>query len=387
MSLHVIDNLAALHALSDEWRALRLPTPMQSPEWLVSWWEAYGESNPHATLAVLAIRNETGVLIGLVPWWLQSRPFAGATLRWLGDGRAASDHTTLLCRSPEDEPAVVSAAARWVAQGAGRVWRRLRLENLDADDRASAEFCRLLEQYGIETEWVASIDSFLVTFPATPGIDPAALWEAYLETLSKNRRKKLRRWRRDGLDSGRATVRMVHDEDERRELWPVLVRLHRERREAMGEHGVFDLPEFDQFHQLASRRLLQRGELYFALLEIDGIPAAIEYALQDAQCVYAYQGGISTAALELDAGHLSLLALFDHALASGRERFDLLRGDEPYKLSWGAVRRSTRTLHARPRDAAGKLESFTTRAYRQWRDRRHAALAAAQAAETVPADE
>lgn len=369
MPLHIVDNLADLRTLEAAWSQLALPSPMQSPAWLISWWEAYGEEDPRAEISTLVVTDAEGTVVGLAPWYLRRHPVLGPTLRLMGDGRAATDHSTLLCRRPEDEPAVVTAIANRIVAGAGVDWRRLRLENLDADDRATTELFRLLEDAGLDAEWVESVDSFPLAFPA-PTDEPAdveARWDAYLASLSKNRRKKIRRWQRDWFDTGRATVRFVQTEAERQALWPTLVDLHGERRRAMGEEGVFDQPTFNRFHELASKRLLADGQLYFAVLEIDGAPAAIEYALQDEHCMYAYQGGISIPGLALDAGHLSVLAMFRAAMATGRTRFDLLRGAEPYKMSWGAERRGSRTLHARPRDAAGTLERIASRTYRRLR--------------------
>ena len=226
---------------------------------------------------------------------------------------------------------------------------------------------RLLSEQGLDTERIEDLGSFpaeLIREDSPPD------WEGFLSTLSKNRRKKLRRWDREWFESGRASLRVAQNEQDRAELWPELVRLHNERREGMGETGVFECERFDRFHRLASEQLLASGGLYFALLSLDGQPAAVEYSLQDSRSVYAYQGGISSAALDLDAGHLSIMGLTRHALQTGRTRLDLLRGDEPYKLSWGATHRPASTLHARPDTWTGKLERLAGNAYRGLRDSR-----------------
>lgn len=366
MNLEVLTTLGALRRLEPEWRTLVVPTPMQSPAWLTSWWEAYGKGDAARELATLALRNDAGTLVGLAPWYVRNRSLVGRTLRLLGDGRASTDHQTLLCRSPEDEPAVVKAVADWLIDTAGESWRRVRFEALDADDRAMNHLERLLGEAGLDSERIDDLGSFpaeMVPHDAEP------TWDNYLATLSKNRRKKIRRWEREWFDTGRATIRVAQTEADRQELWPLLGSLHAERREGMGAVGVFEEPRFDRFHQLASERLFAEGQIYLALLEIDGEPAAIEYALQDDRAIYAYQGGIATAALELDAGHLSMMGLARHALESGRTRLDLLRGDEPYKLSWGATRRPATSLHVRPRDTAGRLERWAGNAYRSIRDR------------------
>ena len=111
MNLEVLTTLGALRRLEPEWRELSLPTPMQSPSWLVSWWEAFGEEDPSYELATLAVRDADDRLVGLAPFYLRKQPIVGPTLRLLGDGRASTDHHTVLCRSPEDEPAVVRAVA------------------------------------------------------------------------------------------------------------------------------------------------------------------------------------------------------------------------------------------------------------------------------------
>ncbi|MEO0529356.1 MAG: GNAT family N-acetyltransferase [Planctomycetota bacterium] len=377
MQVEVLQTLGALRRLDAEWRELSLPTPLQSPAWLTAWWEAYGEDDPACELATLAVRDESGTLVGLAPWYVKTRPLVGPTLRFLGDGRASTDHHTLLCRSAFEEPSVVTAIANWLIDHAGHAWRRVRFEAINADDRPMHHLERLLIEAGLDTERIDDLGSFPAEMvPVTENTaDVEPTWENYLGTLSKNRRKRLRKWEREWFETGRATVRVAETEADRQAMWPELVRLHRERREAMGCEGVFDEPRFDRFHRLASERLLTEGRVYLALLELDGEPAAIEYALRDrvgegANAIYAYQGGIAPAALDQDAGHLSMMAMARTALESGRTRLDLLRGDEPYKLSWGAKHRPAFTLHARPADTAGKLERWAGTAYRSLRDRR-----------------
>jgi CelD/BcsL family acetyltransferase involved in cellulose biosynthesis len=366
MPLEVLNTLGALRRIDAEWRTLALCTPMQSPDWLVSWWEAFGEDDPNCELATLAVRDDAGVLIGLAPWYLRGHALAGPTLRFLGDGRAATDHPTLLRRSPEDEPAVVATIAKWLVDGAAEVWRRLRFEAIDTDDRAMNQLERLLAEADLDVERIEDCGSFLVEM-APEGVEPTL--DNYLTTLSKNRRKRLRRWEREWFDTGRAVVRVATTETERAELWPLLVKLHHERRAALGYVGVFDDERFNRFHQSASERLLAAGQLRLALLELDGAPAAVDYVLQDHRSLYVYQGGISDAGVELEAGHLLQLDSSRTALAAGRTQVDLLRGDEPYKLNWGATHRPAYTLHVRPRDTAGVLERWASSTYRSWRDR------------------
>ena len=47
----------------DAWRALAGGSPMQSPEWFISWWQFYAERDDE--LSVLLFHEPGGLLIGL----------------------------------------------------------------------------------------------------------------------------------------------------------------------------------------------------------------------------------------------------------------------------------------------------------------------------------
>src|SRR5687767_12019553 len=70
----ILEDAKEFAALEREWEDLYrdapLATPFQSWEWLYSWWEFYGE--PYE-LRLITVRNESGVLVGIVPLMLKRR--------------------------------------------------------------------------------------------------------------------------------------------------------------------------------------------------------------------------------------------------------------------------------------------------------------------------
>ncbi|MGL4511969.1 MAG: GNAT family N-acetyltransferase [Lacipirellulaceae bacterium] len=386
MRIETVTTRESLARVEAAWGELLAPSPMQTPDWLAPWWDSYGERDPREQLSVLAFWDDaTGRLAGLAPWRVRAS-LAGPTLRFLGDGRAATDHQSLLVASPEDEPAVVHAAARWLRETAGKLWRRARFEGIDDDDRAMSQLLDTLEAVGLDVERVPDLGSFGVSWPLTGGAaaaDPDAAWATYLATLSKSRRKRLRRFERERLGAAGTRVVVAQTEAEREALWPTLERLHNERRRGMGRPGAFECPRFASFHNGASARLLAAGRLKLVLLEVDGQPMSIDYAIDDprTQTLFVYQGGISAAGLAYDAGHLSSLFLARDAMRRGRARFDLLRGDEPYKLGWGAAHRPASTVYLRPRALSSKFERWALAAYRG--SRRSAVVASANTDDAV----
>jgi CelD/BcsL family acetyltransferase involved in cellulose biosynthesis len=167
-------------------------------------------------------------------------------------------------------------------------------------------------------------------------------WEEYLRRLSKSHRKELRALQRRMIDSGRAKLRTARSDDELEEGWQTLIDLHQRRRRSLGEPGCFAAPRFEQFHSDVIRRLLPSGQLRMHWLELDGAPIAAEYHLAgDNGVMYAYQSGIEIEALGVAPGRLITLAILRQAIAEGYRSFDLLRGDEPYKMHWRAEPRPT----------------------------------------------
>lgn len=361
MHIDVIQDEAALVELAEEWNALPLPSPTQSPAWLIPWWQSYSiesSSSPPLELSTLAFRDDHGRLCGLAPLYVERRRVLGNTLRLLGDGRACSDHATILSQ-PERQTEVVDALADWLIESSGTRWHSIRFESIECDEPS---FARLLSRLSEVECWVTSTadqGTCAITLPES--------WEEFLSLRSKNHRKRCRRWDRSFFQSGRASTRRVHTLEELEIARRFLVSLHNERRSSVGEGGAFEDPEFAMFHELALPALLKSGQLWLQLLEIDGETRAIEYALCDHDTVYAYQSGLDDAGAELGAGNLSLMGLIQGAIAAGKTRLDLMRGQEAYKFHWGAEELESQTLLIYSRSLAGIGDMMLSRTRSQLR--------------------
>jgi CelD/BcsL family acetyltransferase involved in cellulose biosynthesis len=90
------------------------------------------------------------------------------------------------------------------------------------------------------------------------------------------------------------------------------------------------------FHREVTQELLAIGRLRLSILELDHEPIAAEYHLASRDVTYAYQGGIDPNRCEEEPGQLSMILCVERAIAEGNSRFELLRGDEPYKAHWRA---------------------------------------------------
>jgi CelD/BcsL family acetyltransferase involved in cellulose biosynthesis len=157
-----------------------------------------------------------------------------------------------------------------------------------------------------------------------------------------------------------------------------LMRLHAQRRQAIGDPGIFADPVTAAFHQDVLPQLLNAGSLHLSLLELDGEPVAAEYLLRSRSGHFAYQSGIDPRASEHSPGSLSLAATVEHAIASKAFCFDFLRGDESYKSSWGAQLHPAICLQVRRANLRGYPG--------HWNQSVRAALRDLRRCETKPAD-
>lgn len=344
MQVQRITSWVELAALEMEWNTLAAGKPLRSWDWLATWWKHYGGSDfgplgntlsRNRELCVLAVCREPTFkhggpvreLIGIAPWYIERSGLKGSVIRWLGDGEVCTDHSSLLCRACDSQQVAETLAKALTEQFDD--WDRIELTAVDDDDAPIqllvselANRACIISKENADSVWV---------------LDLPGSWDTYLATLSKSHRKQLRQLQHRILETSRAKWHYVENADDFEFGWKVLVDLHQQRRISIGEPGCFASQTFHNFHCETARRLLGRGQLRLSWLELDGTPAAVEYHLADRTAVYAYQGGMDPNRLGDEPGRLSTIRCLQQAIEEQQQRFDFLRGDEPYKAHWRAT--------------------------------------------------
>lgn len=341
-----------LAALRQPWDALAAGQPFRCFDWLTTWWQHY--SGWGRELCVLTVSDESGDVLGVAPWFIEPSA-ACRTVRWLGSGEVCSDWLGVLAR-PGHEAAVGQALGRWLDTASVDTWDLVELCATAVSDPAMAALLGCLASAGYQVDVEAELRCWRRTLPTS--------WEALLAGLSKSHRKQLRRCEARYLNSGRAALREARSADELSIGLNILARLHTRRWRSLGRAGVFASPRYTSFLTDAAARLLPSGTLRLFWLELDGAPAAAEFHLAGAGCLYAYQSGIEPTALAHQPGRLTTAAILRRAIDQGFNHFDLLRGDEPYKAHWRAEPVTFQTARIVGRSPAARLQ------HRLWRARR-----------------
>jgi CelD/BcsL family acetyltransferase involved in cellulose biosynthesis len=85
-------------------------------------------------------------------------------------------------------------------------------------------------------------------------------------------------------------------------------------------------------------------QLQLGHLRVDGRLIFAGLGFDDGTTCYFYNAGLDPEARELSPGVTGTAAYLRDRQAAGRQRFDFLRGNEPYKYQWGAVDEPIRRL-------------------------------------------
>lgn len=349
-----------LLAIEPHWNALAGGMPFRSWDWLATWWKHYGSTSTSGArgadnreLCVLAVYREplptdesiANQLIGIAPWYIERTRLKGRVLRWLGDGEVCTDHVSLVCQ-PHDSQQVAAQLAETLADQFDD-WDLLELNNVDADDLAVSQLLIELDCRDCRSTKEPADACWALDLPPT--------WDDYLAGVSKSHRKQLRQLERRVIESGRVEWHRAGSAAELETAWPILVDLHQRRRKSLGEPGCFASNSFHDFHREVAGRLLKCGQLRLSWLTLDGTPAAAEYHVADRLATYAYQGGVDPERLAEEPGRLSTILCLKQAIDERQERFDFLRGDEPYKAHWRATPHPTWNYRAASNRALSRL--------------------------------
>ncbi|GAB4133913.1 MAG: hypothetical protein Kow0040_16880 [Thermogutta sp.] len=336
------------------WDALTGNHPFRSRAWNLHWWDVYGRESPRSRsleLCILVWLDDHDQVRALAPWYLHRHPLWGRLVRFLGEHEVCGDYLGLLCR-PGDEAATARRFAEYL------LGRRLPVDHAASQDglfresgfRLADSPCPqwdVLELTGVEVseptvrylvETLRQAGCLVDHRPALSGwrIDLPQDWPDYLAGLTANARRRFRRLERQYFHDPRLRLHRVTSQDELREGFSVLERLHQALWNSRGQPGCFASARFREFHLRFARDMLAQDRLNMVWLEWEGRPIVAEYQFLADGTLYTYQSGMDPQWKHLSPGNLGNLLCIEDAIRRGCRHYDFCRGDEPYKAYLGA---------------------------------------------------
>jgi CelD/BcsL family acetyltransferase involved in cellulose biosynthesis len=292
-----------------EWDALAEladAPPFLRPGWVAAWMRAFGRGE----LQVVEVRRDAD-LVGVLPMQRHGKAMRAPT-NW---------HT------PMFGPLGIDARAREELLGSlfeGPV--TVELNHLGGCATA-----------GDAVAEAARGDGRLVVARAvsrSPFIQLEGDFADYEQTLSRNRRKALRRHRRKLEDEGALQLE-VHDG--RTDLDQLLAELYAvEASGWKGENGtaISSREDTQRFYTDVARWAAARGWLRLAFHRLDGRPIACDFALEHGGVWYTLKAGYDEEFRSFGPGALLLRDEIAHCCEQGVSRIELLGHEDSFKASW-----------------------------------------------------
>ncbi len=319
LSLTVHTNASAFEVLQPEWNALldhaRSNRIFSTWEWQSTWWTAYHPGE----LLIIAVRNDDEELVGLAPLFID----ANRNAHFVGC-EDVTDYLDIIVHQ-DYETEVYHALADYLAENKGNNFDAIELCNIPAESPTLSGFQEVLVSAGFTTG-TELID-------VCPVIELGDDWEEYLANLDKKQRHEIRRKirRASGDNINWYIVSDEHDLTTELDTFLDLMACASE-----------DKTKFLQdennlaFFKAMVPLFYEKGWLQLAIIKMDGEPAAGYLNFDYGNEIGVYNSGLNIeVGGTLSLGIVLLSHLINHAIDQGRDRFDLLRGNETYKYRMG----------------------------------------------------
>jgi CelD/BcsL family acetyltransferase involved in cellulose biosynthesis len=312
--------------LAPAWAELLAGTPEASVfltwDWAYTWWR---HRDVEAGLWILAAYDETDRLAGVAPWMLVHDRLGPLPLRrvaFLGTGMVYPVHLDVIAR-PE-EAAGVSGAFMAYLKTHRREWDALDL----ADLVPGSALGRCLESSG----WrYREREGAIARFTSLPDS-----FEAYERDLMTGTRRGHMRQKRRKLEREHQGVlfERVSDPVGVEKALVALTQLHQVRFHGKHITTAFDNDSFLAFHREMAGIALERGWLRFYVLRVGEQIIAALYGFRFGDVYFAYQAAFDGAWGKYSPGYLLFTFAIEQSIAEGVREWNMMRGDQEYKLSW-----------------------------------------------------
>lgn len=328
MRYEVVRNLEKLQMLSAEWNGLvarsRSDSIFQTWQWLETWLEL---RSPSPEPLVICVRNESGSLVGLAPYYKVGYRLGGLipyrVLRVLGDTDCGAEYQSWIADRAEESEVFGQIGA--ALQACKSEWDLIWMPRLKSWTGTQAPVLEVLKEC-----------NFDVNVRPSPfaGFTLPESFEAYLKQMSSNRRQQVRRMSRKILDNPNVEICKVESPAEVEPALAALFELHGKRWRAIGESGVFARNAKEkQFYERFTRKALAQGWLAMYTLLDSGEPKAVQFGYIYGDAFLQLQEGFDPD-YSPHVGNVLRAHIIEECIKLGLREYDFLGGHSEHKRRW-----------------------------------------------------
>jgi CelD/BcsL family acetyltransferase involved in cellulose biosynthesis len=327
LSVHICSTWDELEQFCTQWNNLlqknSAASIFQTPEWLGSWWQAYGRNK---TLLALVFEDSTGDIVGIAPLYAQRLfpGFGSKMLRMVGAGSGDSDGLDFIT-SPGYEDDCAKAFIAWFA--GQKEWQLCALETLPQHSLVAESLLQQTKEADISTDSTLT-PNFIIDLPPT--------WSQYLNSLDSTFRPLLTRYPKRLQSRFTVQISRCENQGDLKTQLDTLFDLHQMRWTGRGETGAFAGNERRDFYYRMATAFLRRGWLEFWLLELNGETVGAQFCFRYNDTVSLLQEGFHPKYAGEKIGYALKAHLLEEMIRTGARRYDFLGGADSYKSKFGA---------------------------------------------------
>jgi CelD/BcsL family acetyltransferase involved in cellulose biosynthesis len=163
-------------------------------------------------------------------------------------------------------------------------------------------------------------------------LDLPATWDEYLATLNGKQRHEVRRKLRRLRDTANVEFHCIEVDREVEDRMDVFLKLFALSR---SEKANFMGPKMESFFKSLATAMADIGLLRFGVLHVNGVPAAMTMGFDYDNSHYLYNSAYDPQFSHLSVGLLSKVLCLKESIQRGMNRWNFLKGGEPYKYQLG----------------------------------------------------
>ena len=331
----LVREIEQLEPLYDRWRdwAVERESAFVTPEWFRLWMRHYAEQDQPL---VAVVRDGRGALAGLLPL-VRARSGRSRTVRFAGSSLGDIF-----------EPVAPAGCEADVARAVGRALR----------SAPGGRPVLVLENVEAEASWWRELSRAAGYGGRPPVGRPASLprvalegrdFQSYLAARSRNLRSQVGRKRRALERDHDVQFRWTADEAEVAADVRTLFELHDRRWDARSGDSSLSSPRARAFLADFSMAAFERGWLRLCVLEAEGAPVAAWLGWRIGGRFAYYQAGFDPAWADRSVGFVLLSETLRRAAVEGSREYDMLLGEEAFKLRFADSARDVTTAVVAPR--------------------------------------
>lgn len=319
---HAAEDLAKI---SEEWEDIcdhcsRI-TPFQYPQWLIPWWEIFGNDQ----LRLITLR-EDGKLVGLGCFFIYKD--AGKMRRCCFVGSGISDYLD------------ITALDGYRALCARKIFDYL------LEIRSEWDICDFQEiPEGSELITNALFNGIKITPVKSSTLTYKLInKKPFSYQIPKKMRNNLRRSEKK-MNADRGFVLKDFDSENVSEMVNDLFSVHTLRWNYKNEAGVLSDENVKRFHLISSQKLSRKKIVRGFEMIYEKKPVAIYYIMILRSVAYAYLGGFDPALSEYSPGSVLLYKSIEKIIQDKQiDIVDFLRGEEEYKEYWDVLKKNNYSI-------------------------------------------